>query len=424
MFRRGSNARTALLPFAAVALGLVGALSITLSLYGSASAALAHVLEARLSGAGATASLFLANAPPTRESLLALMELNELDAAYVVDEERKIVIDSAGRHGRRLDVLRIDVDRLEAALEGTPSVGLGYDLAGLEVLAGYFPLRVGAERTVLVLETGQAFHNARTALARARDAAIALSILMALGLGAIGLGWVRTSARARTAAEEAARGQAMSQMAAMAAHEIRNPLGVIRWSVELMRERIGAQLAARDREALDDVLCEVERLRRLTEDFLDLATARPIGREPLDLGSLLTTCARAAEVQHPGISVRLERDADLDVEGDSGRLEQVFRNLLGNAAEAQREGDISVSARTIDGTVIIAVRDFGPGVPEEARAKLFDPFFTTRTGGTGLGLAISRRHIERHGGSIRHLAPDDGKGAIFEVRLPRGPKGA
>jgi signal transduction histidine kinase len=416
-------ARRALLPFLAVVLGLVGALAITLSLHRAASAAIAEVLEARLRGAGASAAFFLGASQPTNAALERLTALNDLDAAYVVDKKRKVVADGSDSDvGQKVDLLRIDLDRFDAALQGADSVGRGYDVGDLEVLGGYFPIGAGGERTVLVLEAGRSYRNAKDALAASRDAAIGLSLVTALGLSLIGFGWIRTEGRARRAAEEAARGQTMSEMAAMAAHEIRNPLGVIRWTVELMRERSDAALVDKDKEALEDVLHEVGRLHRLTEDFLDLATDRPIDQGEIDIGSILSDCAKSVEVASPAIRVKVDRDGDLLTEGDGGRIEQVFRNLLSNAAQAQREGEIEVSVRAKDGMIVVTVRDFGPGVPKDVRAKLFDPFFTTRSGGTGLGLAISRRHIERHGGAIRYLEPEHGGGAIFEVRLPRPTK--
>src|SRR5207237_7426654 len=102
-----------------------------------------------------------------------------------------------------------------------------------------------------------------------------------------------------------------------------------------------------------------------------------------------------------GTRVKLDVERDLRVRGDRGRLRQVFANLLSNAAEAQREGEVELAAKKADGNVVVTVRDHGPGVPEKARARIFDPFFTLRAGGTGLGLAIVRRHVERHGGAIK-----------------------
>src|SRR5207244_363233 len=139
--------------------------------------------------------------------------------------------------------------------------------------------------------------------------------------------------RARTqAAERAARGEAMSRMAAMAAHEIRNPLAVIRGTIDLLRERSGPALGERGASDLQDVLGEVERLRRLTEDFLDVASDRAIVRSRLDLRDVLADAARAAAASFPAVRVRRAFGGLPRIEGDGGRSRQVRGNLLADAA--------------------------------------------------------------------------------------------
>jgi signal transduction histidine kinase len=194
------------------------------------------------------------------------------------------------------------------------------------------------------------------------------------------------------------------------------PLTVISGTVELMRLR-APDLAPRDEQALQDVLGEVERLRRLTQDFLDLAADKPLVLSRLDLAEVLDEAARGAEASFPQIRVRraIERLPALDA--DAGRLRQVFANLLANAAQAQGQGELVLSAQADGASVRVVVRDQGPGVPRELRARLFDPFVTGKETGTGLGLAISRRMVERHGGSLS-LLEEAGTGAAFEVRLP------
>lgn len=433
------------LPLAAAAVGLAGTLATTILLKAIASAALGRVLAARLDAAGESACLLGGTALPSEDTLATLTRLNDLDAAYVLDADMIVRADARGEVGRRIDLIRVDLQRFDDALRGHPSVGPAYSVGDVDVLAGYFPIRgkLGAEsggRTggeggdvlaggtggagarssttaaVLTLEAGEAFARARTNLQLAAAAGFGLSLMTALALGLIAARWTRAEARAHARDALAARAETMAQMAAMAAHEIRNPLGVIRGTVELMKERSGAVLKDRDREALGDILDEVERLRHLTEDFLDLATDRPMTVARRDLGPVLERVARATEAAFPGATVRLELSPPLVAEGDERRLEQVFSNLLTNAAQARPGGEVVVEARPDADELVIVVRDHGPGVSPALRAHLFDPFVTGRVGGTGLGLAITRRHVERHGGTIR-LRPDDGPGAAFEVRL-------
>ncbi len=392
-------------PLLLAALGLAGALAATLFLHRAAEGALDRVLDERLRAAGESAALLLGAPQPGSRRLKALMDANALDGAYLLDGQLVVLEDAAGGSGRKADLLRVDPERVRRALAGEQSVAPTWNIGELTVATGYFPLP-GAS-AVLALEAGQRFVQPRRRLLQARNAALALSLLSAIALLVLAARWGR-------AAQSAARGEAMARMAAMAAHEIRNPLGVMRGTVELMRERQGAQLPERDREALQDVLQEIERLRLLTEDFLDLGRDRPLTTAPVDLGAILSDAAQGAEASFRAVRVRLELDPLPPLRGDAGRLRQVVANLLANAAEAQKEGEIVLSAQASGGAVRVRVQDFGPGVPRGLH--LFDPFATRKEGGTGLGLYIARRIVERHGGTLRLAGGPPG--AVFEVSLP------
>jgi signal transduction histidine kinase len=408
-------------------LSLAGSVLVIAWLRAQAKSALEDSLGARLKAAGESAALLfeLSGGPgrPLAELVPRLRAAEDLDAAYAVSKsaDGRLVADD-GSGPRPLDLLRVDPLRLEAALAGRSSVGLGFDLAGLQVLSGYFPMKTPDGAAVLALEAGRPLLMMHRRVDRASLLGVLLSLFSSAILVLVARRWLLAEAVSRRAAERVARGQAIAALAAMAAHEIRNPLGVIRGTVELMQVRSGANLGARDQTALSDVLGEVERLRRLTEDFLDLSTERPIAEGPVDLSAILEESARALEVAQPRISVRREIEAALGLRGDAGRLRQVFLNLLQNAAEADPKGALELHARREGGSAVVVVRDFGRGVLPEVEPHLFDPFFTTRPDGTGLGLAVVRRHVERHGGTIRLLAAD-GPGAAFEVRLPLDERG-
>jgi signal transduction histidine kinase len=410
----------------AAGLGLAGALAATLALHRAAERAVDGVLRERLRGAGEAATPLLAELGPTPERLGALMRANALDGAYVLDARLRTVADSAGG---KIDLLRIDGARVARAFAGEASVGPAWELGGLVLLTGYFPIRGqgggagGAVTGVLGLEAGQSFAVARAGLARARNLGVGLSILCALGLGLLAARWTRAEKARALAAARAARGDALSRMAAMAAHEIRNPLGVIRGTVDLLRERSGARLGERDLQALGDIVGEVERLRRLSQDLNDLGAERPLALEPVDLGDLVADAARAAEAAFPGVAVRREVDVPAPVAADPARLRQVLGNLLANAAQAQGQaGEIRIEAARRGGAVHVLVRDQGPGIPDEASERVFDLYFTTKSEGTGLGLAVARRLVEQHGGTLVHRR-DLRPGTTFEITLPAGGPG-
>ncbi len=408
----------ALLPLAAAALSLAGSLAATITLHRAASGALDRELDERLRGAGASAALFFGRAQARKEDLAALVAQNGLDGAYVVDRGLVILADAFGPAGRKVDLLRADPARVEQAFRGEANVGLGFELGELRVGSGYFPIRGAAGvEAVLALEAGRSFVAAATTVQRARDVSVGLSVLAALALAVVAARWARSERERRAQAERAARGEALTRVAAAAAHEIRNPLGIIRGTVELMRERLGAALGERDRTALADILGEVDRLRRLTEDLMDLAADRPLASARVDLTELLEEAARAAEAGQSGIVVRRTLAPNTEVSGDPGRLRQVVLNLLVNAAQAQGSGELSLELTQQAGAALVRVRDRGPGVPAELRAKLFEPFVTGKATGTGLGLAVSRRLVERHGGALI-LEETSHMGTSFLVRLP------
>ncbi len=404
-----------LVPLAAAALGLTGAAGVTAYLYTAGRSAVGRVLEARLSGAGESAASLLTAAPPTPGLLASVMKANALDGAYLVDRSLKVSADATGEPRAHIDLLRTDADRVAASLEGRSSVSSSYRLGELEVMSGYFPVRdpSGEVRSVLVLEGGSSFVEPQAELRRAAVVGGALSVLVAAMLAVAAWRYARFERERREALARAARGETVGKMAAIAAHEIRNPLSVMRATIDLMRER---PVDERTRESLGDLLGEVHRLQRLTEDLLDLSADRPLHLSWVSLASVMEEAAKAAEARWKEIRVRREWAELPLVEADARRLHQVFTNLLANAAQAQKRGEIALFARAVDGQVVATIADEGPGVPEEIRANLFDLFVTTKAGGTGLGLALSRRLVERHGGTLR-LLPSE-RGATFEVRLP------
>ncbi|HVR63329.1 MAG TPA: HAMP domain-containing sensor histidine kinase, partial [Polyangia bacterium] len=397
-------------------------------LHRAAAAAVDRVLRERLVGAGQSAAALLARGAADAADLRAVMQSNELDAAYVVTGDLRVVADASGASGRRADLLRVDARRVGEALAGSPSVVPGYALGTLTVMTGYFPVAgpgaaASAADRVLVLEAGQVFVAAHRGLARARNGAGLLALLSTLALAVVAARLARAERSRQHAAARAARGELLSRVAAMAAHEIRNPLGVIRGTIDLMRERSAAALSERDRQSLADIGGEVERLRRLTDDLLSLASDRPLALAATDVAALLDESARATEAAFPGIAVRRAGSGPRSIDADPQLLRQVLRNLLSNAAQAQGEGEIAVAARDAPrgGGVEITVSDSGPGVPADVGDRVFDLYFTTKSGGTGLGLAIARRIVERHGGALALLPAGGRPGATFIVTLPARP---
>ena len=210
----------------------------------------------------------------------------------------------------------------------------------------------------------------------------------------------------------------VAALAAAAAHEIRNPLGIIRATVDLMLERGGATINARDSAGLQDIVEEVQRLRQLTDDLLELSADKPLSPSAIAVGELLDALACFARKKKPSILIETS-SALQQLHGDPLRLRQILQNLVDNALQANASR-VRISVARTNGGAVISVEDDGDGVANELRAQLFDPFATGKSTGTGLGLALSRRLAERHRGTLQHVPTE--RGARFELHLPQPPQ--
>ena len=196
---------------------------------------------------------------------------------------------------------------------------------------------------------------------------------------------------------------AWAEMARIIAHEIKNPLTPIRLSVEHLQEVWKRGSPDFDRvleECVQNVLRQTETLRHSAAEFSDYARLpRPEMRE-IGVGVLLREAA-SAYAGAPGIRIEVDAASDGRALGDARLLSRLLSNLVGNAVEALRPGGtIRLSARPRGRRIEIAVVDDGPGVSPDILPRLFDPYFSAKSGGTGLGLAIAKKIVEEHGGSI------------------------
>jgi two-component system, sporulation sensor kinase E len=212
---------------------------------------------------------------------------------------------------------------------------------------------------------------------------------------------------------------AMGELTAGVAHEVRNPLGVIRASVQLLED---AQCdAARIHDAAEVIKQEIDRLDKVIKALLDFGRPSKPTLVRADLNELLqdvvlftTRFARQSDVR---IEQHLAEDLPF-VDGDPDQLKQVFLNLVTNAVQAMEAqgGTITLTTRASGEYVQVSVADTGPGISPEDAPKVFDPFFTKRAEGTGLGLTIVHRIIDEHEGRIEVESSPDG--TVFDVTLP------
>jgi two-component system sensor histidine kinase PilS (NtrC family) len=223
--------------------------------------------------------------------------------------------------------------------------------------------------------------------------------------------------------------EAVAELSASLAHEIRNPLASIRSSVEQLAR---SKHADEDERFLSGLIVrESDRLSRLLSEFLDFARVRATHFAPLDLHAVVVAVVRLIRAHpdcRPDATITVDGDHAM-LEGDEDLLHRVIANLVLNAVQAARGPvriTVSVAAvqaseiphgTNLDHAVRLQVRDNGPGIPEEVRERLFQPFVSGRSGGSGLGLAIVQRAVEAHRGLVL-VDSGAGSGTTFTIFLP------
>lgn len=243
---------------------------------------------------------------------------------------------------------------------------------------------------------------------------------------------------AQAEARRAERLAALGQLSAGLAHEIRNPLGIIKGAAEMLNQKFGGSQAAAS-ELSSYISTEVNRLNALVSRFLDFARPSRLELKPVDLRRVVDRSIEIAQSRYAESDISVERRFAADapsVLADEQMCEQVFTNLVLNAFEAmlpenngassapeggatQKKLTVSISRDSYNGThgVVTIIEDSGPGVPAELREQIFNPFVSSKKTGVGLGLSIVAKIIDDHRGMIE-LTSKPGEGARFSVFLP------
>jgi two-component system CheB/CheR fusion protein len=212
----------------------------------------------------------------------------------------------------------------------------------------------------------------------------------------------------------------LGQMAAVVAHEVKNPIAGIRGALQVIGSRMAAD--ARDKPIIGEIITRLDGLNQIVQDLLVFARPRDLRAAPTDLKALVLSTAE--HLKHDpslaGVAIDVTGDGAM-VSLDKEQLQLALQNILMNAAQAMNgHGRIHVSIERRGNEWTVATTDTGPGMPPEVKEKVFEPFFTTRSRGTGLGLPIAKRVVEAHGGRIAIESAAAG-GTVVSLSIPALP---
>jgi two-component system, NtrC family, sensor histidine kinase HydH len=212
---------------------------------------------------------------------------------------------------------------------------------------------------------------------------------------------------------------AVGQLSAGLAHEIRNPLASIDGAANLIESPQTSEDVRRNSIAI--IHKEIQRLNRLLTNLLDFARPRKPEFQTVEAGRLIDAIISLAghSAQQKGITLRKEAPPSVPrFECDSEQMKQVLLNLAINAVQAMTgPGEVVLAAHEVDSSVVMSVRDQGPGIEEANMDKIFNPFFTTKEAGTGLGLSVVHQIVTQHGGVVK-AERNPGAGMSFSVVIP------
>jgi PAS domain S-box-containing protein len=207
----------------------------------------------------------------------------------------------------------------------------------------------------------------------------------------------------------------LGQLAAVVAHEVRNPLAGLRGSLQILESRLPTGM--REREIIGPMIQRIDGLSKTVEDILLFARPQPPRHRAVVLRTVISEAAASARAATPDLIQIVVAGDDAIVQADPEMLRAVVLNLVLNACQASNGQRVDIETSLAPGACKIEVRDRGPGIAPDLLEKIFDPFFTTKSSGTGLGLPIVRRLMEVQGGSVR-LRAREGGGTVAEVELP------
>ncbi|TDI94578.1 MAG: hypothetical protein E2O77_00775 [Caldithrix sp.] len=363
-----------------------------------------------------------------QQILTDVQRQNQLQGVYLVDLDFRLFASSPELFpfGERLSFIEEDSLAVSQASAGIPEAARMQLVAGNRFKNAYSPVLspFGDVVAIVVVQASADFFDLLRVFQNGLVFGGILSISIAV-LFSLVLFWaIRLLTKTHESLRNSERLAAMGQMAATVAHEIRNPLGIIKGTADVLQSKYGSK--DEPDELFEFIPSEVRRLNRLVTDFLAFAHDRELERNATDLTSSVEKSLISLQDEMQKANVTLEKDYDdlPEVKHDEDAVNQLILNFTLNAIQAMNgAGKIMVRLKNEPRKkgrryVKVEIEDTGCGFDVKGE-KIFEPFYTTKTSGSGLGLAICKRLVERHNGWVEIDSEKD-KGTVVRFYLPVG----
>ncbi len=344
--------------------------------------------------------------------LFELKETNNLQDVYVISPALETLIDLApeitGIASHRLP----DKSLVEIALSGRTIVGDMQTLGDHKFLTAVTPL-IDIDNVImgiLVIEAPAEFFDMLDQFDRGLLIFSFLNAFLILTVALYLIRSIRKILHLQNLIKNQEHLVALGEMAATVAHEIRNPLGIIKGTNSLIQKKYGQT----SDEVFSYIPAELERLNNLIENFLTFARNHSFNTKPVDIADLIKQI-KVGFSEYDNIEIITELPENLpNINSDKNALEQILLNIINNSIQAMQKGKIIIRCEFGKHTFSIHIIDDGPGIPSKIIDRVFDPFFTTRDQGSGLGLAISQKLVQQLNGTMTVQSGSD-KGTTVTI---------
>jgi len=352
-----------------------------------------------------------------QQLLFDIKNNNNLQDIYILSPTLEMLVDGNPELRNQISLPQIDPKLVKTALSGKVAVSELLELGEHKFLTALAPvIDLDTQITgILVIEVPAEFFIILEKFNRGLIIFSIINSILVIGIALLLFKSVKNLINLQIKIKNQEHLVNLGEMAASVAHELRNPLGIIKGANSVIQKKYGDE----HEEIFSYIPVELQRLNKLISDFLSFARSKTLNIQEISLVDFIKKI-KLNFSENNTIAYIWDVDKNLEnIKTDPDALEQVLLNIINNSRQAVDEnGRIEINVQNVDNRVVINVKDNGIGIPLENRDKIFEPFFSTKENGSGLGLAISKRLIEQLGGEIVFRISEN-KGTEVEITIPK-----